>query len=103
MYAHKIISRNIHKLLVGSEKLLIDIGVEEEPDEITFGQLVPVQGSRQMKIQQVATYMGEYTRTFAYVPTTSPAPLAFYLGTPMTSALPLYVQPSEKLLKLKHE
>lgn len=100
LYAHKIMSRSMQELDLGCEKLLVEIGMEEKPDESSSGgQFVPVQRRRRSGTGQPAIdssmakaevpvvgplipYELFNVSTFAYVPTVSPAPLAFFLATP---------------------
>jgi hypothetical protein len=85
LYAHKIVSRSIQGLDIGSEQLLIGIGVEEEPAKSSSsGQFVAVQGSQSSGATQAATYSGTMDiSTFAYVPTVCSAPLALYFSRTM--------------------
>uniref|UniRef100_A0A453LER4 Uncharacterized protein n=2 Tax=Aegilops tauschii subsp. strangulata TaxID=200361 RepID=A0A453LER4_AEGTS len=98
LYAHKIMRRSMQEVDLGCEKLLVQIGSEEEPDESSSGgQFIPVQrhsrsGTGQPAIDSskaevpvvgpLISYELYNVSTFAYVPTVSPAPLALYLGTP---------------------
>ncbi|KAK1632500.1 hypothetical protein QYE76_006815 [Lolium multiflorum] len=84
LYAHKILSRSTNDLDIGSEQLLIGIGVEEPAKSSSSGQFVAVQGSQSSGVRQAATYSGMMDiSTFAYVPTVCSAPLALYFGTTM--------------------
>jgi hypothetical protein len=85
LYAHKIMSTSIGALNIGSEKLLIGIGAEEEPDKSSSnGQFVLVQGSQCSRASRAVTSSGMMDiSTFAYVPTVCSAPLALYFGTAM--------------------
>jgi hypothetical protein len=85
LYAHKIMSTSIGALNIGSEKLLIGIGAEEEPDKSSSnGQFVLVQGSQCSRASRAVTSSGMMDiSTFAYVLTVCSAPLALYFGTAM--------------------
>ncbi|KAM0831915.1 hypothetical protein ACQ4PT_065228 [Festuca glaucescens] len=76
LYAHKIVSRSINGIDIGSEQLLIGIGVEVEPAKSSpSGQFVAVQGSQSSGARQAATDSGMMDISmFAYVPTVCSAP-----------------------------
>ena len=82
LYAHRIMSKGVHGLDLGCDKLLNAIGVQR---------------SRRWTTHQDIS-------TFSYVPTVAPAPLALYVGAPLAGALgAFHVLPARKLHNVKQQ